>query len=132
MNYSGKTDRSLVSTTLHLYNPEPQFARAISFGGTGLLLKPLPPFVHEMTYKTVLGNLGISELSPEDRVKALLTMPINDILSKVPPGLPLFPVIDGTTIPGAPTFTDISSKTSSLPGKKWCEGLLIGDNELDV
>jgi hypothetical protein len=56
----------VVSTTLHHYNKKPQFARGFSFGGTGLLLKPLPPFVHEMTYQTVLENLGINSLSPKE------------------------------------------------------------------
>jgi hypothetical protein len=86
-----------------------------------------------MTYQTVLEKLEISDLSAEERVTAILTMPVEDILSKVPPGLPLFPVIDGKTVPVLPTFSDIvDTSSTTIPGKKWLKGLFIGDSQLDV
>ena len=96
-------------------------------------MKPLPPFVYEMTYKTVLENLGITATSPEERVSALLAIPAEDILTKLPPGLPLHPVLDGDLVPVEPTFKDIADKQSStMPGKHWCNSLFIGDNQMDV
>ncbi|KAL3426702.1 carboxylesterase [Phlyctema vagabunda] len=122
-----------ISTTLHLYSKQPQFTRAISFGGTGLLMKPLPAFIHENTYTTVLEVLGIIATSAEDRVAALLATPAEDFLTKLPPGLPLHPYVDGDIIPVPVTFADISDpSTSVVPGKQWCRDLLIGDNELDA
>jgi hypothetical protein len=58
---------------------------------------------------------------------------LEDILAKIPPELPLHPVIDGALIPSVPTFSDIVDKnTPTMPGKRWCKWLLIGDNQLDV
>lgn len=81
----------------------------------------------------VLGHLGIVVKTPEERVHALLTMPVTEILSKLPPGLPLFPAIDGDIISVPTTYQDVVDLgTSNIPGKHWCKSLLIGDNQLDV
>jgi hypothetical protein len=86
-----------------------------------------------MTYQTVLEKLEISSISPKERLAGILTTPVEDILAKIPPGLPLHPVIDGILITSVPTFSDIVNKnTLTIPGKHWCKGLLIGDNQLDV
>lgn len=102
-------------------------------GGTALLMKPLPPAVHEMTYRTVLEKLGITATSAQERVEALLNVSVGDILAKLPPWLPLHPIIDGDIIPTTTLFNDIVNKqTLSMPGKRWCKSLLIGDNQQDV
>jgi hypothetical protein len=86
-----------------------------------------------MTYQTVLEKLEINSMSPEERLAAILTMPVEDILTKIPPGLPLHPVIDRVLVSSVPTFSDIIDKnTPTMPGKHWCKGFLIGDNQLDV
>lgn len=116
-----------------MYSKTPQFARAISMGGTTLLMKPLPTFVHEMTYKTVVEALGLSAKTPEERISILKKTPAEELLSRLPPGLPLQPVMDGDFIPTAATFKDVADlHSATMPGKSWCKGLLIGNNQLDV
>ena len=102
--------------------------------GTSLLLKPLPTFVADYSYVSVLESLGIENLSPADRIKALKGMEIDSFYSKVSPAVPLMPVIDNDIIPGTVDFSQISTKGSntSLPGKTWCEDILIGDCKFDV
>lgn len=96
-------------------------------------MKPLPPFVHETFYKTVIESLGLESSPPEERVSAILTLPVDEILSKIPPGLPLQPVVDGDVVPLSPSFSEFANKeATTIPGKQWCEELLIGDNQLDV
>jgi hypothetical protein len=122
-----------VSTTIHLYSQKAQFSRAISMGGTALLLKPVPYFVHDMTYQAVLKHLGITADTAEERVQALLKMPAAEIGAKLPPGLPLFPAIDNDLIPAPAEFSGIADPESpALPGRTWCKALFIGDNQLDV
>lgn len=102
-------------------------------GGTALLMKPLPLFVHEMTYQAVLQSLGITATTAAERVQALLAVPIEEMMSKLPNGLPLQPAVDGDIIPIPAAFKDIGNLESSVvPGKQWCKALLIGDNQLDV
>jgi hypothetical protein len=70
-----------------------------------------------MTCQTVLEKLEISSLSPAERLAAILMMPVEDILAKIPPGLPLHPVIDGVLIPSVPTSGGIVDKnTPTMPG----------------
>jgi hypothetical protein len=105
--------------------------------GTSLIGKPLPPPVSEFAYASVIEALGLQTHSEHDRVDALLKVPVGKILALFPPfSLPLMPVVDGDLIPGPVSFPQISSKVDqpgfSLPGKKWCEELLIGNCQFDV
>lgn len=122
----------IVSATHHLHSEEPLFTRLMSLGGTSLLMKPLPSFVYEATYKTVMENLGLGSASASERVKALLEISPDELLAKTPPSLPLFPVCDGDLIPVHNSFEDIASQKQTLPGKLWCKSILIGDCQFDV
>lgn len=101
--------------------------------GTSLLMKPLPELVAESTYLAVVKVLGLENLSPADRVTAMLSMPI-DVYSKIPGTFPLAPIIDDDLIPCIVSFDQISTRNNNaaLPGKSWCESLLIGDCKFDV
>jgi len=129
-----RSDICLVSSTLHLHSTEPLFKRLVSISGTTLLMKPLPPFVAEFAYASVLESLGIKDLSPADRIKALIIMQFDLLYSKVSPAVPLMPVVDNDLIPGTVDFSQISTTGSDalLPGKTWCQDLLIGDCKFDV
>lgn len=94
-----------------------------------MLIKPLAASVYETIYKTVLERLGITSPTPEERVAALLAVPVEDILKKLPFNLPLRPMLDGELITRASTFTDVRSSKNE-PG--WCKSILIGHNQLDV
>lgn len=102
--------------------------------GTSLLVRPLPPAAHEGTYQAVLGALNIKGETAKERVDALLKVPVDDILSKLPPGLPFLPILDGEMFPFLPTHEIISSKEgfSRLPGAKWCKEMILGNCAYDV
>lgn len=110
--------------------------RCLSTGGAVLLFKPIPPAVTESAYQTIIKALGLADKSPEDRISALLTMPVDDLWQKIPMGTPLLPSIDGDTVPGAPGFAEVASQSDNpafpMPGRKWCSALMIGESQLDV
>ncbi|OBT82647.1 hypothetical protein VE02_07942 [Pseudogymnoascus sp. 03VT05] len=119
-----------------LHSPEPLFKRLVGMSGSPLMLPPLSPPVTEFAYAAVIQALELSHLSSAGRVEALLKVPIKTLLEKIPPMVPLMPVIDGTLIPGLSTFAQISSEAIEsafpLPGKLWCEALMVGDCQLDA
>jgi hypothetical protein len=125
-----------VSGMFLLHSEEPLFKRFVSMSGTSLMLPPLPLPVAESAYVSVAKALNLENLSGPERVKAIVEMPIETLLAKTPPTIPLMPVIDGDIIPGPTTFSQISSKvddpTFPIPGKQWCESLLVGDCQFDV
>lgn len=110
--------------------------RCLSTGGAVLLFKPIPEFVAESAYQKVVEAFGLADKTPEERIKALVSMPVDDLWQKVPLGTPLLPSIDGETVPGEPSFLTVSSKEDhpdfSIPGRKWCAALMIGESKLDV
>lgn len=101
-----------------------------------MLFAPLPQEVAEASYKKLVEALDLSEESPEERLQALLSIPPDDLWQKVPLGTPLLPVVDGETVPGHPNFLTISSHEDSaifsMPGRKWCSSLMIGESKLDA
>jgi hypothetical protein len=128
-------DFDLASGNLLLHSKEPLFKRYISMSGTSLMLQPLPPFLPEIVYSAVIKSLGAEELSNQDRIKMLLDLPNDKLAILVPPGLPLLPVVDNDLIPGNLNFAQVSSKETpsvSLPGRTWCEEVLVGDCQFDV
>lgn len=101
--------------------------------GTSLLLHALPNIAHEENYEKAMAALGLSDAPPEERVKALLGMPGEELVAKLPPGIAFAPALDGDLILPGTTYTEIAKPGSSfLPGKEWCQDLLIGNNEIDV
>jgi hypothetical protein len=103
--------------------------------GTSLMLQPLPPFLPEIVYSAVIKSLDAGELSIQERIKMLLDLPNDKLAILVPPGLPLLPVVDNDLIPGNLNFAQVSSKETpsvSLPGRTWCEEVLVGDCQFDV
>ncbi|KAF2636651.1 carboxylesteras-like protein [Massarina eburnea CBS 473.64] len=125
-----------LSVTMFLLSKEPLMKRCLSTGGAVLLFKPIPEAVTEAAYKSVIEAFGLADKSPEERVKALLNLPIDDLWQKVPLGTPLIPYVDGETVPGEPSFLSVSSQQDDpsfpIPGRKWCSALMIGDSKLDA
>ncbi|KAF1949059.1 alpha/beta-hydrolase [Byssothecium circinans] len=124
-----------LSVTMFLLSKEPLMKRCLSTGGAALLFRPIPESVAEATYQKVIEIFGLADKPPEERIKALLTIPIDDLWQKVPPSTPLFPSVDGETVPGAPNFLNVSSKETHpefpIPGREWCSALMIGESKLD-
>jgi hypothetical protein len=104
--------------------------------GTALMLQPLPAPVADFVYSNVIKSLGAEELSTQERIKKLLDLSSDELATLVPPGLPLLPIVDHEVISGNFNFAEISSKEGptgvALPGRGWCEELLIGDCQFDV
>jgi carboxylesterase type B len=141
----GMSDCSLFYTTLqhtkslpacvtyHLDSDEQLFKRAIVMSGTCLLIQPLPYDLHEQNYQQAIAALGLADASPEERIKALLETPGEDLVAKIPPGVLAVPAIDGDMVSSAVTYAQVADKGSNFPrGKQWCEDLMIGDAEMDV
>jgi hypothetical protein len=121
---------------MFLCSEEPIMKRCLSTGGAVLLFAPFPLEAAEASYQKIVEAFGLSEMSPSDRINAILNIPQNDLWQKVPMGTPLLPTIDGEIVPGHPDFIAISSEQDSaqfpMPGRKWCEALMIGESKLDA
>jgi hypothetical protein len=101
--------------------------------GTYFLTQPLPYEAHEQNYQKAISALGLSDAGPEDRVKALLEMPAEEIISRLPPSILAVPAVDGDIAPSAPSRTETARSNSNEPrGKYWCHELMIGDAQMDV
>ncbi|EEA28753.1 hypothetical protein TMatcc_002895 [Talaromyces marneffei ATCC 18224] len=122
------------STTQHLHSTTPLCKRAISMSGQNILMSPLLYEVHEKSYEAAIKAWGFDKLSPEDRIKAIIESPAAELVEKMPPDVSPNFAVDGDLIPNAPTFAQISDKsTASYPvGKSWCKEILIGDAQHDT
>ena len=121
-----------MAVTLHLYSHEPLFDRAIATGGTFLLRKPLPPQAHEAMYQGAINELGLDKLSPKERINALLTKPMEEIIGNLQKSA-FNAVVDGELIGSEASYSAVASHDSeSIPGKKWCQALMVGDCQFDV
>lgn len=88
---------------------------------------------HEENYKLAIAALGLTDSSAEDRVKALLEIPGQELFAKLPPSVRYTPVLDNDIVISGVTHSAVGSPESkTLPGKEWCKDLLIGDAEVDV
>ncbi|KAJ9603010.1 hypothetical protein H2200_012305 [Cladophialophora chaetospira] len=122
-----------VATTLHLYSKEKLFNRAIATGGSSLLV-PAFEFEHqERTYQQVLKILGLEDLTADEQIEKLLTLPTDEVIAKMPPTVAFLPTLDGDIIPARPTYASLADKSDqSIPGKQWLDALMIGNAEFDA
>ncbi|KAF9887688.1 hypothetical protein FE257_009641 [Aspergillus nanangensis] len=124
-----------VSATHHLQSEVPLFKRLISMGGTNLLMPPLPQQVAESTYKAIVDRLGLGALSLSERVKALVQIDTEKIVTAVRPGDPVMPTLGGALNLKGYTYTEIHQGTAGqldLPGRTWCQEIMIGDCQFDA
>jgi hypothetical protein len=127
--------RAIVSITLHLQSETPLFQRAVLMGGTDLLMKPLPDFVTEGAYQKIVKRLGLDDLSPSERVEALVQMESEKVLQNVLPSDPLMPSIGSELSLVAHTYEEIYQGVQGplkLPGRNWCKQIMVGDCQMDV
>jgi hypothetical protein len=93
----------------------------------------MPPVIHEGTYQAVVAALGLDRLSKEERIKALLTIPMDEFTAKLPPSVQPNAIIDGDLIAAGNTFATVMDPTSdTIPAKKWLKSLAVGDSAFDV
>lgn len=101
--------------------------------GSSLLVQPLPYEIHEENFQKAMAALGLADASPEDRVKALLEMPGQELITKLPPSVRYVPALDSDLVVPGVTHSEVGNlESKALPGKDWCKELLIGDAEVDV
>ena len=94
------------------------------------MMHPLPAFVHEQNYKTILEAFSINHLSPSERIDALLYMPSQEFIERLPPNVTLLPILDEDIIPSGLSFSGIEKGQNFSQG--WCKEMLIGDCKMDV
>lgn len=94
------------------------------------MMRPLPGAVAEGIYQSVIGILGLHNLSAAERKSALLSIPASELLSKLPPGLPFLPVLDGDSIREDVSFSGL--KSGSEVTQRHDMKLLIGSCDMDV
>ena len=122
-----------MGVTLHLFSEQPLYDRAVAFGGSCVTRPPLPPIVHETVYQQVVTALGLDEMSSEDRINALVTLSVDEVITKLPPSVQFNACIDGDLVGSPLSYAAVADPNDpTLPGKKWCKALAIGDCGFDV
>ncbi|KAL4898094.1 Alpha/Beta hydrolase protein [Aspergillus ambiguus] len=121
------------SVTYHLNSERILFNRAIVMSGSYFLMQCLPYDVHEKNYQQAIAALGLTNASPDERVKTLLEMPGQDLIGKLPPSVLAAPAVDGDMVSSVGSFAETADRSSSVPkGKEWCKDLMIGDAQMDA
>lgn len=105
-------------------------------GGTNLLMQPLPQMVAESTYKSIVVRLGLGELPPSERVRHLVAIDTERVLSVIRPTDLLLPTLGGAAeVTNNHTYAEIYQGTAgplNLPGRDWCQQVMVGDCHMDV
>lgn len=113
----------------------PLFKRMVSMGGTNLLMRPLPDPVTELTYRGYVDRLGLGSLSAAERVQALVALADEKIVAAFSPADAFLPASGGELGLIDHTYAEIYEGDAGplvLPGRRWCEKIMIGDCQLDV
>ncbi|PGH04316.1 hypothetical protein AJ80_08539 [Polytolypa hystricis UAMH7299] len=123
-----------MSLTLHLLSQEPLFKQMVDMSGTSLLLKPMPLPVAKFAYSQVAKCFSVESLGAKERVQALLDAPMMGFPTKLPPSIPLLPLLDGDIISANLTFAEwgeANTVKNKVPGVSWCRKVMIGDCQFD-
>jgi hypothetical protein len=104
--------------------------------GTPIMLKPLSHAASEEAYEGVMKAFGLENASVEERIEHLQNMTPEELVRLTPMSIPLVPFMDGDIITAMTSFKGLAKSDEDLkaevPGRKWCEGLMIGDCQHDV
>lgn len=125
-----------VSAAVHLHSEQPLFKRAMLMSGSTLLKGPSPLAVADGNYQEALKVLDLDSLAPQERLQKLVSMDGQQLRSTlfehgVAP-LVSIPLVDGDLCPVGVDFKSVMDGSLSLPGRKWCESVLLGDCAFDV
>lgn len=102
-------------------------------GGSPLLLGACGAEYQEGVYARAIEILGLQDATPAERIKALLTIPMDEVVTKLFPPLPYRPMVDGDLIPSALTYASVGDPESTEIGAKgWLKALMVGDSKFDV
>jgi carboxylesterase type B len=125
-----------VSTAVHLHSEQPMFKRAMLMSGSTLLMGPFPMAIADGNYQKASKVLGLDSLAPRERIQRLVSMDGQQLRSTlfehgVAP-LVSVPLVDGDLCPVGIDFKSVMDGSLSLPGRQWCESVLLGDCAFDV
>lgn len=118
----------------HLHQSEPFFHRLVSMSGTSLL-RPRPLELLETAFTKIAEIFGAGEKTPEEQLRVLLGVPVEDFIRGVGRKFNLGPVVDGYIIPAMTSYEILSSASQFkklFPGLQNCSSVLIGDCAMDV
>jgi carboxylesterase type B len=125
-----------VSAAVHLHSEQPLFKRVMLMSGSTLLKGPAPMAAADVNYQKASRVLGLDSLTPQERVQKLVYMDGQQLRATLlEHGLaPLvaLPLVDGEICPVGIDFKTVMDDSLSLPGRHWCESVLLGDCEFDV
>ncbi|RKL12917.1 hypothetical protein BFJ70_g16050 [Fusarium oxysporum] len=120
-----------VSAGYLLFSEAPLAKRLICLGGCYPLLGQLRVEDADKVGKTVMDHLGLRDAPSFEMARRLLDQPLEDFWMKIPPDIPMLPIIDGVIIPQQINFEALAQDATRIPGKQWIDGVMIGDSELD-
>ena len=124
---------AIAAVTLHMHCSEGLFRRAIAMSGTYFMTAPLPLDVHEEVYKQAIHALKLTDASLEERLKVLIECPVEELMMKIPPTLPIAFAVDGDLIPSPAQFAhEIRELKPTSQASSSCKDLLIGNAQMDV
>lgn len=125
-----------VSTAVHLHSEQPLFKRAMLMSGSTLLKGPSPMAVADGNYQKASKVLSLDSLTPQERVQKLVSMDGQQLRSTlfeqgIAPLVSL-PLVDRDLCPVEIDFKSVMDGSLSIPGRQWCESVLLGDCAFDV
>lgn len=116
-----------------MQSSEPLFSQAAILGGSTFVQSPASLDTAEAIYNKVTDSLKQADLSPNDRINALVTANEDEILGQADFTLGLNVVADGQVVPDAVSFDGLLKDSDTIfPGKQWCERLLIVQGNFEV
>lgn len=96
-------------------------------------MRPKDYGCHDKEYNKLIENMGLSAVSPEDRVRILTQTPCEKLIPTLFQGCAPAFAVDGDIIPVTVPFIDMDkSNESKIPGKEWCSSIMIGSASDDV
>lgn len=98
------------------------------------LLRPRPPQLLEKSFQQVVEGLGVQSASPEEQIRTLLEISLDQLRDHAGPLIPLGPMVDGDIIPRATTYQELSEGEPErlFPGIAHCKRIIMGDCQSDV
>lgn len=121
-----------VSTGYFLLSKEPLAERLILLGGCPPLMGQLPLSTADHRATDIAKLLGLDDIDTPENVQRLIDMPSSELLGKIPPTLPMVPIIDGEIIPTAFSFENFADSADKIPGYRSVQAVMLGNSTLDV
>ncbi|EPS40505.1 hypothetical protein H072_5631 [Dactylellina haptotyla CBS 200.50] len=127
----GESAGGAAVTTL-LWQEERLFTKLIAMGGSCCLIPPAPIEAHDSIFDKAMVLLGLEDEPFEKQMEILLSMPVDDLITKTFQVVPALPAIDLIFLPKSHGIFCLSDPEDLLiPGKHWCKSMMLGDSKDD-